>query len=328
MPGPQQILKALTGSLGLSPFSGLDIPENALQSCPKPELSCQAKYHGQDTCCFNYPGGSLLQTQFWDTDPAVGPDDSWTIHGLWPDHCNGGFDQFCDSHRKYNNISLILIDAGRRDLLDYMNIYWKDFKGDDPDLWYHEWSKHGTCVSTLEPTCYGADYQPQQEVVDYFDKTVELFEGLPSYDVLAKAGIVPSQTKTYTRSEIENALSTAHGADVAVRCRRGALNEIWYYFNVAGPLQSGKFVASDPDGFKSNCPTNGIRYHPKKPQAEPEPTETSPTGPKPTAPGVPFQGRGHLKVSTMGQRRGCIISHGTWFSSGTCATFRAKKISG
>lgn len=25
----------------------------------------------------------MLQTQFWDADPAVGPDDSWTIHGLW-----------------------------------------------------------------------------------------------------------------------------------------------------------------------------------------------------------------------------------------------------
>ncbi len=36
-----------------------------------------------DTCCFNYPGGQLLQTQFWDTDPATGPSDSWTLHGLW-----------------------------------------------------------------------------------------------------------------------------------------------------------------------------------------------------------------------------------------------------
>lgn len=38
-----------------------------------------------DTCCFNYPGGHLLQTQFWDTNPATGPSDSWTIHGLWYD---------------------------------------------------------------------------------------------------------------------------------------------------------------------------------------------------------------------------------------------------
>lgn len=25
----------------------------------------------------------MLQTQFWDTNPATGPQDHWTIHGLW-----------------------------------------------------------------------------------------------------------------------------------------------------------------------------------------------------------------------------------------------------
>jgi ribonuclease T2 len=37
----------------------------------------------QDSCCFNAPGGDILMTQFWDTDPSTGPSDSWTIHGLW-----------------------------------------------------------------------------------------------------------------------------------------------------------------------------------------------------------------------------------------------------
>ena len=42
-----------------------------------------------NTCYFNAPGGSLLQTQLWDTNPATGPANSWRIHGLWPDHCDG-----------------------------------------------------------------------------------------------------------------------------------------------------------------------------------------------------------------------------------------------
>jgi ribonuclease T2 len=99
-----------------------------------------------------------------------------------PDHCKGGFDQFCDSKRKYSNISLILVDAGRGDLLEYMSDYWKDYHFDDQNLWQHEWNKHGTCVSTLETHCY-EDYLPQQEVVDYFDRTVEVFKTLPSYEV-------------------------------------------------------------------------------------------------------------------------------------------------
>ncbi|KAJ5916318.1 hypothetical protein N7504_000333 [Penicillium tannophilum] len=320
-PGPQKILKTL-GSLLLSSTAEERTP-GTLRSCPRSDVSCQARYNGQDTCCFNYPGGQMLQTQFWDTDPAVGPDDSWTIHGLWPDHCDGGFDQFCDSKRKYSNISLILVDSGRGDLLDYMSEYWKDYRGDDATLWEHEWNKHGTCVSTLEPHCY-ENYLPQQDVVDYFDKAVEIYQQRPSYKFLADAGIVPSNRQTYAREDIENALERGHGAPVTIHCRRGIFNEIWYHFNIAGSLQAGQFVTADPDGQKSNCPARGIHYPLKRAQKDPSKTTTS-HGSEPTDPGTPFTGRGNLVVSTLNQRRGCIISKGTWYQSGTCATFRAEK---
>ncbi|THC99916.1 hypothetical protein EYZ11_000614 [Aspergillus tanneri] len=203
-----------------------------------------------------------------------------------------------------------------------MRRFWKDNQGDDSHLWEHEWNKHGTCISTLETHCYD-EYYPQQEVVEYFDKTVEVFHSLPTYKTLADAGIVPSYSKTYTRREIEDALSNAHGAYVSLRCRHSSLNEVWYYFNIAGSLQTGTFVPSAPDGAKTNCPFRGIRYQPKSPR------KGTPTkGPsEPTTTGAPFSGRGHLVISTLGQRRGCIISHGEWFTSGTCATFRIKKTS-
>lgn len=51
-------------------------------SCPNAQLSCH-NTTAVDTCCLNHPGGLMLQTQFWDTHPPVGPSDSWTIHGLW-----------------------------------------------------------------------------------------------------------------------------------------------------------------------------------------------------------------------------------------------------
>lgn len=43
-------------------------------------------------------------------------------------------------------------------------------------------TKHGTCISTLNPDCY-ADHTPTEEVVDFFQKTVDLFKTLPSYQV-------------------------------------------------------------------------------------------------------------------------------------------------
>lgn len=87
IPGPQKILKALTGGLGVSSWrmgmgnQATDVVTH--RTCPTTDVSCQTRYSGQNTCCFNYPGGQMLQTQFWDADPAMGPDDSWTIHGLW-----------------------------------------------------------------------------------------------------------------------------------------------------------------------------------------------------------------------------------------------------
>ena len=52
-------------------------------SCPNPQLSCQNTTAVEDTCCFNAPGGQMLLTQFWDTNPPTGPNNSWTVHGLW-----------------------------------------------------------------------------------------------------------------------------------------------------------------------------------------------------------------------------------------------------
>ena len=56
---------------------------NPFQSCSNPQLSCHNTRVVANLCCFNAPGGQLLQTQFWDTHPVTGPVDSWTLHGLW-----------------------------------------------------------------------------------------------------------------------------------------------------------------------------------------------------------------------------------------------------
>jgi len=79
-----------SGLLSQLPFGNFNTPSRAYvpygnaPSCPiDSPLSCHNSTEAPDTCCFIYPGGQLLQTQFWDTSPAIGPDDSWTLHGLW-----------------------------------------------------------------------------------------------------------------------------------------------------------------------------------------------------------------------------------------------------
>ncbi|KAK3062933.1 hypothetical protein LTS18_003077 [Coniosporium uncinatum] len=210
-----------------------------------------------------------------------------------------------------------------------MNTYWKDYQGNDEIFWEHEWGKHGTCISTLDPSCY-TDYTPGAEAADFFDKAVELFKQLPSYDWLAAAGISPSTTKTYTSSAITAALKAQFGYDVIVQCRSGALDEIWYSYNVRGSIQTGQFVASNPDGTKGNCPASGIKYLPKTSDGGSGSSSTTmatvtktTTTAQPTGTGGAFAGKGYLSAVTSGSQKGCIISAGTWYTSGTCATFTA-----
>lgn len=151
-------------------------------TCSSPVLSCHNTTIQSNTCCFNSPGGQFTQTQFWDASPATGPSNSWTIHGLWPDHCDGTYDSNCDASRAYTGIGSILTAFGEQSTLDYMNTYWKDINGDDETFWEHEWSKHGTCISTLKPSCY-TGYQTHEEAADFFKVTVDLFKTLPSYTV-------------------------------------------------------------------------------------------------------------------------------------------------
>ncbi|KAL0947455.1 hypothetical protein HGRIS_013562 [Hohenbuehelia grisea] len=235
------------------------------EQCTIKQPSCQNTTTVEDMCCFEHPGGLLMQTQFWDSEPANGPEDSWTIHGLWPDKCDGGYEESCDPARSYDDISAILNDHGAKDTLDFMSQFWLDNKGDNEKFWKHEWNKHGTCMSTLEPTCLPNGDVKGADAVVYFQTTVKLFQGLPTHKWLADGGIKPSDNATYTRDEIVGALKkSSGGATPELGCKSGRLNHIGWYFNVKGSVLSGDFLAVDtPDNKQGSCPENGIRYPPK-----------------------------------------------------------------
>ncbi|TVY25964.1 Ribonuclease Trv [Lachnellula hyalina] len=232
-------------------------------SCPSNSpISCQNSTAAPDSCCFIYPGGQLLQTQFWDTSPSIGPDDSWTLHGLWPDLCDGSYPTYCTSAPQYYNITT-LISARAPALLTTMQSYWLPNAGTLEHFWEHEWNKHGTCINTLAPSCYSSSYVPGDEVVDFFTRTVALFQTLDTYTALAAAGITPSSTKTYALADIQTALNNVTGFEAVVGCSGNMLNQAWYSFNVKGSLQGGEFVPVDPAGKGLRCPLRGIRYLPK-----------------------------------------------------------------
>lgn len=152
------------------------------EDCANPQLSCQTSPTPSNTCCYESPGGLVQQVQFWDTNPVTGPSNSWTIHGLWPNNCDGTYSENCDKSRAYKNITQILEAAGDTDTLDFMQTYWISNDESNEAFWDHEWETHGTCMSTLATDCY-PDYQTGDDVVDFFDRTVSLFKTLDTYTV-------------------------------------------------------------------------------------------------------------------------------------------------
>ncbi|KZV89341.1 ribonuclease T2 [Exidia glandulosa HHB12029] len=275
------------------------------------------------TCCLEGPGGLLLQTQFWDANPSTGPTNSWTVHGLWPDNCDGTFEQNCDSSRAYTGIASLLTAQGASSTLSFMQEFWKDISGDDESFWEHEWSKHGTCLSTLKTSCLPSGSAKGAEAVAYFQTVVKLFKTLPTFDFLNAAGITPSSTKTYTLSQITAALKSGSGFTPTVNCDGVNLNEVWYYFHLRGSVIDGAFSGINAPSFATNdCPTSGIKWLPKSggttTTGGSSPTSTT-GGTAPT--GVPSSFT-VTALRSSGSTSGGLLSGGTW-STQTLATYKA-----
>jgi len=264
------IIAALVGSSAASilstsgsPSSLVDRAFDISSGCPADgPVSCSSSASG--TCCFESPGGLVLQTQFWDTDPSTGPTDSWTIHGLWPDHCDGSFSEDCDPSRAYAGISSLLTAQGASSTLSFMNDFWLNLPSDgsNEELWEHEWETHGTCYSTLQVDCLPAGSPKGAEAVAFFETVVKLFQTLPTYTWLENQGITPSKSATHTLASLTNAIRAESGFTPTFDCDGSTLDGISYYFNLQGSVIDGTFIQTDA-AEEGTCPSSGIKYPPK-----------------------------------------------------------------
>lgn len=253
-------LAALSGSaLAVQSETPFGLTSTISSSCGTDgTASCQNNTDESDSCCFEAPGGWISQVQFWDTDPSTGPSDSWTIHGLWPNNCDGSYSENCDKSRAYSDITTLLSDQGATSTLDYMQTYWISDDESNEDFWEHEWETHGTCYSTLNPSCLPADSPTGAEAVAFFETAVNLFQTLPTYTWLKQAGITPG-SKEYELSDIISALQSAFGATPSMECDdKSTIYQVSYYFNLQGSMIDGKF---DPvDAPSSNSCSSRVKY--------------------------------------------------------------------
>ncbi|KZV70979.1 ribonuclease T2 [Peniophora sp. CONT] len=304
--------------------------------------SCSSSASG--TCCFESPGGLLVQPQFWDTDPVTGPADSWTIHGLWPDKCDGTYEENCDSSRDYTNIATLLTNAGLSSLVTYMQEYWVSNSGTPESLWEHEWATHGTCYSTLETSCLPSGSTKGAEAVAFFQTTVNLFKSLPTHTWLENAGITPSSTKTYTLAQLQSAIKSAWGHTPAFDCDGSNVFEIYYYFYLEGSVIDGTFVPIDAPSFESgSCSSSAaLKYLPKTGATSTTTTKGSTsTASAPTSTSTGTAGSIPSKatisaITSSGSTLGGLLSFGTWSTqtpgtytlSGTPSSFKMSSSKG
>ncbi|KAG0080071.1 ribonuclease T2-like [Linnemannia elongata] len=244
-------------------------------SCPLNVLSCSPDSRNINACCLPSMGLIVLVQQWFD---GVGPSNAFTLHGLWPDTCAGGHGppNGCDSRRVYNNVAARLqsykgIQTG---FMDDMATYWGSFKGDNNAFWSHEWSKHGTCISNLSPSCTNpSTFTPNQDVYEYFRQGLELRAQYDLYTALAKAGILPGSNPDVV--EMHEAIGSAFGVDAQINCEGGVLNEVWMYFNVKNGNQ---YVPTGPK-YPGSC--RGYISYPIKKRALPARPPSPPPGQSP-----------------------------------------------
>lgn len=170
-----------------------------------------------------------------------------------------------------------------------MNTYWSSYKGDNNAFWAHEWSKHGTCISNIAPSCT-SNYVKDQDVFHYFDKALALRSQYNLYKALATAGITPGSTPNV--ADMHTAIKNAFGVDAQINCASGALSEIWLFFKVkngdeyvpTAPLSKGSCSGyiSYPVKSGSAVTTTKTSTTTKPASTTAGPTSTSPTGPIPT----------------------------------------------
>ncbi|XP_062185475.1 ribonuclease 3-like [Phragmites australis] len=171
--------------------------------------------------------GSFCDTEQGCCFPSTGkPAADFGIHGLWPNYavCRTGgepdaefsivgarkkcWPEYCNDD---NPLSLLEI----KDLLKPLDRNWPSLSckngGQSMRFWSYEWRKHGTCS--------GLDQH------DYFEAALALKSRHNLTAILASAGIVPSDSRTYFLSSIRDAISDATGFAVNLECNRDESSE-------------------------------------------------------------------------------------------------------
>jgi len=127
----------------------------------------------------------------------------FSIHGFWPTTPEPPYPAYC----RDVNFSPSAIAS----LEDELNSEWPSYNpdGTNEEFWEYEYDKHGSC--SLDNTLTNTQLK-------YFQQSLNLHETYNIDDVLNASGIVASDTKMYSKTELNNIFRAAWGVIPTMDC--------------------------------------------------------------------------------------------------------------
>lgn len=168
------VLLAAVAAGNLVPNRG---PTTSWRGCPV--LSPAACYgtFNQDYQFFveHGPSGLVMLAQSWLFNPSLSDKDKSTLHGLWPIQCDFETQVNCErvqfTHDQFNAMKRNFPDD---QLYQQMQRVRKTKGTHHIGLLCHQITKHGACLRTILPRCYGANAHPRQDEYVYYKQTMAL----------------------------------------------------------------------------------------------------------------------------------------------------------
>ncbi|XP_013396317.1 ribonuclease Oy [Lingula anatina] len=129
----------------------------------------------------------------------------WTVHGLWPNR-QGSKDEpsYCNKTWAFDEKLIKPIETN-------LDVNWPNLYTDSEktEFWQHEWDKHGTCAASLP--ALGSQFK-------YFSKGLELHQKYNATILLARAGVVPSDTCNVNITNLYEGLKSQLGKMPNINC--------------------------------------------------------------------------------------------------------------
>ncbi|KAL6841727.1 hypothetical protein ACP4OV_028239 [Aristida adscensionis] len=219
--------------------------------------------------------GSFCDTKQGCCFPDTGkPAADFGIHGLWPNYakCRGGgvaraalgggdgdgaffsiagagglgrrgrcWPQFCDDGNPLRAWEI-------RDLVASLDRNWPTLScksGRSLEFWSYEWNKHGTCSNLGQH--------------DYFAAALALKARHNLTAVLAGAGVVPSDTETYSLDAVGDAIAEGTGFRANLECNRDADGSAQLFQVYQCVDKQGKKLIDCPLSMPSKCGSGQVK---------------------------------------------------------------------